>query len=281
MPPELDASSGRSDSAPIIVHIGGDGIAWVRMNRPKVGNAVNVALAEALRQAVAQTEADDSVQVVILGSTTPGIFSAGADLSAVIAGQLPQMFLADGGFAGFVRTNRSKPWIAMIDGYALGGGLEIALACDLLIASTRSRFAMPEVGRGLVAMAGGVQRLPWRLPPQVAMDMILTGEPIDAERAYQLGLASRIVAPDNLPELALAVAHAICGNAPGAVRDSLALVKHAIESGELATWDLTPEAEQRRLSSPEIAEGIRAFLEKRAPCWRLSGPTETAAGKPP
>jgi enoyl-CoA hydratase len=155
----------------------------------------------------------------------------------------------------------------MVDGPAIAGGVELALACDLIICSARARFALPELSRGLAPLAGGVQRLPARIGSAAALDMILTGEPMDGQRAWQLGLASRLAPSEELLAVTLATAAAIARNAPGAVRDSLHIARLASRLGEQAAWEITGEIERRRLQSPELAEGLRAFLEKREPDW--------------
>lgn len=253
--------------APVLVSDLGQGVWRVSLNRPRAANAVNGALTRALVDIVREAESNDAILAVILASSQPGIFCAGADLPTIAAGRVSELFPQSGGFAGLVRSVRRKPWIALIDGPAIAGGMELALACDLIVCSTRARFSLPEVTRGLAALAGGVQRLPSRISAQVAFDMLLTGEPIDGHRAYQLGLASRIAQPEEVETLALSVARAICRNAPGAVRDSLASARCALTQGEEAAWAVTPKFERSRLESAELQEGIQAFLEKRGPRW--------------
>lgn len=240
----------------------------VGLHRPRAANAVDGPMTEGLARAVHDTEADDEVRVVLLRSSHPTVFCAGADLPTIAQGLKHRLFPSDGGFAGFVRAKRTKPWIAVVDGAALAGGMELALACDLIVCSPNARFALPEVSRGLSALAGGVQRLPGRIPASVAMDMILSGEPIDGTRAWQLGLASRLVPSGELMDAALAVARAVAGNAPGAVRDSLRMARLSLLNGEEAAWVSTPLAELDRMNSPEATEGVRAFIDKRAPSWR-------------
>lgn len=240
-------------------------VAVVTLYRPEAANAIDVAATAGLGGAVHTTEADGQVRVVVLRSGHPKVFCAGADLPTIAAGRTQELFPADGGFAGFVRKHRTKPWIAVVDGIAMAGGVEIALACDLVLCSPEARFSLPEVSRGLAPLAGGLQRLPGRIAAAAAMDMILTGAPIDGTRAWQLGLASRIAPSAELMALALASATAIAGNAPGAVQASLRMARLALTFGEEAAWSETPRAEQERLHSGEVDAGLRAFLEKRPP----------------
>jgi enoyl-CoA hydratase/carnithine racemase len=250
----------------LVEHVA-DGCVLLRMNRKDAANAVDLSMTAALQHALVWTEADPRVRVVVLGSAHPNVYCAGADLHTVATGRVAELFPVEGGFAGFVRASRRKPWIAMVGGAALAGGFEIALACDLIVASTTANFGLPETSRGLAALAGGVQRLPLRVPAAVAMDMILSGQPIDGQRAFQIGLISRLTAPADLLVASLALARTIAKQAPGAVRDSLCAARTALHLGEQAAWDMTPTLEQRRLNSDEFKEGMRAFVERRAPVW--------------
>jgi enoyl-CoA hydratase len=264
----------RSDR--LLVEHPAEGCVLLRMNRLGAANAVDAAMTVAFQQALAWTEADDRVQVIVLGSAHPSVFCAGADLPTVAAGRRDELFSADAGFAGFVRAARRKPWIAMVGGAALAGGFELALACDIVVASTAARFALPETSRGLAALAGGVQRLPLRVPAAVAMDLILSGEPIDGERAFQAGLVSRLTDPVDLEQACLSLARKIARQAPGAVRDSLHAARTALQFGEQAAWALTPELEQQRLRSDEFKEGALAFRERREPVWAEEAPVRSA-----
>ena len=261
-------ATSRTDSPPVTLERAAPHVALVTLHRPQAANAIDVAATAGLRDAVRATEEDRQVRVVVLRSGHPRVFCAGADLPTIAAGRTRELFPEDGGFAGFVRARRSKPWIAVVDGAAVAGGLEIAVACDLLLCSPAARFSLPEVSRGLAPLAGGLQRLPGRIPTAAAMDMIVTGEPVDGTRAWQLGLASRIAPSADLIALALATAAAIASNAPGAVQDSLRMARLALARGEEAAWNATPQVEAERLRSSEVDEGIRAFREKRPPSWQ-------------
>ncbi len=242
-------------------------IALVTLERPDARNAVNHEIAEALDRIVAQTEADPDIWLVVLTGAGHKAFCAGADLKQVSAGGMESLFTPRGGFAGFVDAPRSKVWIAAVEGVALAGGFEIALACDLIVASNDAGFGLPEVKRGLLAAAGGAYRLPRMLPRGLAFEMLATGERIDAKRAHDLGLVSRLATPGRSVEAALALAADICANAPLAVRESIAVAR---ASADLAEADLrvASHAAQARLAlSDDFREGPLAFIEKRAPRW--------------
>ena len=243
-------------------------IALVTINRPEARNAVNGAVAQGLQAAIDETEADAEVWVVILTGSGSDAFSAGADLKAVSGGRGHELRTERGGFAGFVHAPKTKPWIAAVNGPALAGGCEIALACDLIVAVPNARFGLPEVKRGLIASAGGLYRLPRALPPAVAREMILTGEPIGAERAHALGMVN-VMAADGpgLLDAALALAARITVNAPVAVRESLAVARRALDATDAELREASEQGQARNMKSDDYQEGPRAFIEKRAPRW--------------
>ncbi len=169
-----------------------DHIALVTLNRPEKRNAVNAAIAQGLDAAVKRAEADTNIRVVILTSSHESVFCAGADLSEVAGGNARTLlYTPDGGFAGFDHQKRRKPWIAAGRGSILAGGLEICLACDMIVVAEGSKLGLPEVKRSLIAGAGGVERLPKVIPRAIAIEMIATGNPIDAGRAYEIGLVNQ------------------------------------------------------------------------------------------
>jgi enoyl-CoA hydratase/carnithine racemase len=239
----------------------------VTLNRPQARNAVNGDVAAGLQAAVDESEADDDVWVVILTGTGHEAFSAGADLKAVASGQGAALGTERSGFAGFVHAARRKPWIAAVNGPALAGGCEIALACDLIVAVPQARFGLPEVKRALVASAGGLYRLPRALPQAVALEMILTGEPIPAERALQFGMVNRLAEPERLLDEARALAARITVNAPVAVRESLGVARRALDQSDSDLRALSAKAQAQVMASDDFREGPRAFIEKRAPRW--------------
>lgn len=244
----------------------GEHVVLVTLNRPDAHNAVNVAVAEALEACVMQIEADPTIRAAVLAARGKS-FCAGADLREVAAGRALQLARPETGFAGFVYAAKSKPWIAAVQGAAFGGGTEIALACDMIIAGEKASFALPEVKRGLIAGAGGAYRVTNVLPRPVAIEMVVTGEPIGAQRAYELGLVNHLVAGGEEVAAALRLAETIARNAPLSVRESLRLTRFAADRGESENLRLQEEVVTNVLASPNLAEGAKAFIEKRAPVW--------------
>jgi enoyl-CoA hydratase len=196
------------------------------------------------------------------------VFCAGADLKAINEGRAGELQTERGGFGGLVARERTKPLIAAVNGPALAGGCEIVLSCDLVVASRESRFGIPEVKRSLVAAAGGLFRLPRALPRVVAMELALTGDPIDADRAYALGFVNEVVGPDEVVDSALALAERICVNAPVAVRESRRVVLEGVMADDETAWRITNKAMATVAQTEDFSEGPRAFIEKRAPNWQ-------------
>ena len=244
-----------------------DHIAVVTLNRPEKRHAVNGAVARRLGAIVAETEADPSIWVVVLTSSGGPTFCAGADLSEVAAGRAAELSTPDGGFGGFVESRRDKPWIAAVRGSALGGGLEFSLACDLRVVGENTVLGLPEVRRGLIAGAGGIYRLPRQIPRAIALEMIAIGEPIDAARAYALGLVNAVVPDDQVLKSALDYARKIAANAPLSVRESLKIARAAHETLEADSIAAMKATMERLIESEDFQEGPRAFVEKRSPQW--------------
>lgn len=239
----------------------------ITINRPEARNAVNGVVATGIEAAIDELEANDDLWVGVLAGAGP-VFCAGADLKAVSTGEGRQMSTKRGGFAGLVMRERTKPLIAAVDGPALAGGTEIVLSCDLVVASTNARFGVPEVKRSLVAAAGGLFRLPRVLPRNIATELILTGDPISAERAEHFGLVNTLCEPGSALDEALSLAERITVNAPLAVRESLAVVKASEGLDDAGAMRISGEAIGRLASTEDYAEGPRAFIEKRAPVWK-------------
>jgi len=244
------------------------GVALVTLNRPEKRNAVNPELAAGLEAAVKNSEADPEVRVVILTSSNDKVFCAGADLAAVAEGRGPLLSTPDGGFAGFVHAKRKKPWIAAVRGAAVAGGCELCLACDMVVASEDTRFGLPEAQRGLMAGAGGVTRLPRAIPRNIAIELVATGDTIDAQRAYTLGLANRVAKPDEVVAEALKIALRIAGNAPLAVQEGVALARATAFMTDAEAQEATAAALARLRVTEDFKEGPKAFVEKRAPVWK-------------
>lgn len=241
--------------------------AVITIRRPEARNAVNAEVAEAMEAAIDRLEDDPDVWVgIIAGEGT--VFSAGADLKAISAGQAAGLNTRKGGFAGLARRERTKPLIAAVDGPALAGGCEIVLSCDLVVASTNARFGLPEVKRSLVAAAGGMFRLARAIPRNLAMEIVLTGDPISAERAHALGLVNELVEAGTALDAALALAERITVNAPIAVRESRKVVLAAATDDDDALWQMTNQAMGTVSATEDFAEGPRAFIEKRPAEWK-------------
>ena len=242
-------------------------VALLTIKRPEARNAVNGDVARGMEAAIDRLEDDPDVWVGIVTGEGP-VFSAGADLKAIAAGQAGELQTERGGFGGIARRERDKPLIAAVDGPALAGGCEIALACDLIVASTNAAFGLPEVKRSLAAVAGGLFRLPRALSPTVAMEVVLTGDPIPAQRAYDLGMVNELVEPGQAVTAALALAERICANAPLAVRESRKIVRAALTSDDETLWKMSFTAMATLAATEDFAEGPRAFIEKRPPAWK-------------
>lgn len=252
----------------ILIEPHGRHIWVVKLNRPAARNAINVSMTEAITAAIRASEADADVRAIILSASTNDVFCAGADLKDLAAGRGSDLVTEAGGFAGFVRATRKKPWIAAVAGKALGGGLELCLACDMVVAGEGASFGLPEVRRGIYAGAGGVFRLPNAIPRAVAFEMVATGIPIYAARAYALGLVNRITQTDNVLSSAIELANAISESAPIAVVESLALARLANQKTEAELWKLSDELGARLVKTEDFWEGPRAFAEKRSPSWK-------------
>ncbi|MDA8309058.1 MAG: crotonase/enoyl-CoA hydratase family protein [Actinomycetota bacterium] len=238
------------------------------INRPDARNAINGAVSEGLAAAFDELTEDPAALVVVLTGSGDKAFSAGMDLKAFAAGEGAAVMNARGGFGGIARRSFPKPLIAAVNGSALAGGLEIMLSCDLVVAADHATFGIPEAKRGLIAGAGGLFRLPKRLPLSIALELALTGDPIDSERAYALGLVNRVVPRHELLDEALVLAERIAENAPLAVRHSKAVMLRAADADEEEGWRLTDEAVGVVFSSPDALEGAVAFAEKRRPNWQ-------------
>ena len=249
-----------------------DRIAVITLNRPEARNAVNGDLAVGLEAAVDRLEDDPDTWVGVLRANTAGqsrpVFSAGADLKVIDAGGGASLYTKRGGFAGFVYRERTKPLIAAVDGLATAGGLEIVLATDMVVASTAASFGLAEVKRNLVAAAGGLFRLPRAIGVATAMDAILTGEPIEARRAYELGLVSRLTEPGAAFDEARRLAAQIASAAPLAVRASRRVVLASEHEDDETLKRLSTALMNEMMASEDTKEGLRAFIEKRPPEWK-------------
>jgi len=242
-----------------------DGVLLVTLNRPDARNAVNAALAEGVAAALDELDADDELSVGVLTGAGKG-FSSGMDLKAFVAGESP--YAADRGFAGITQRAAEKPLIAAIEGFAVAGGFEVALSCDLIVAARGARLGIPEVKRSLVAAAGALLRLPQRIPYHLAMELALTGDPIDAERGYELGIVNRLAEPGHAVDAALELAGEIARNGPLALRASKRIVQSSSDWTDSEAWEKQGEIAGPVMVSEDAREGAIAFAEKRDPIWR-------------
>jgi enoyl-CoA hydratase len=251
-------------TAPVRAEADGE-LLVVTIDRPDARNAVNLAVAEGIAAAMDRLDDDDGLRAGIL-TGAGGTFSAGMDLKAFVTGERP--YVGDRGFAGLVQRPPRKPLVAAVEGWALAGGFEIALACDLIVAARDARFGIPEVRRGLVAAAGALLRLPRRIPYHLAMELALTGEPVGAERAAAIGVVSRLTEPGGAVAGARELAALIARNGPLAIDASKRIVAAAGDWGEAEGWERQAEIAGPVFASEDAREGATAFAEKREPVWR-------------
>ncbi|HEY7075004.1 MAG TPA: crotonase/enoyl-CoA hydratase family protein [Solirubrobacteraceae bacterium] len=241
------------------------GVLLITLNRPEARNAVNAAVARGVAEAVDRLDADDALQVGILTGAGKG-FCSGMDLKAFVAGERPHV--EGRGFAGLVQRGPRKPLIAAIEGFAVAGGFEVALGCDLIVAARGARLGIPEAKRGLIAAGGALIRLPKRMPYHLAMELALTGDPIDAERAHAIGLVNRLAEPGQALAVARELAAAVAANGPLAIAASKQVLSAAVDWSEEEAWERQGELADRVFHSEDAREGATAFAEKRDPVWK-------------
>jgi enoyl-CoA hydratase len=252
-------------SEPAVLTERRDGVLVITLNRPDARNAVNAALAEGVGAALDELDGDDELRVGILTGAGKG-FSSGMDLKAFVAGESP--YVEGRGFAGITQRSSRKPLIAAIEGFAVAGGFEVALSCDLIVASKGARLGIPEVKRSLVAAAGALFRLPRRIPYHLAMELALTGDPIDAERGHQLGLVNRLAEPGGALDAAIELAADIVKNGPLALIASKEIVQSSRDWTEEESWEKQGPIAGPVMGSEDAREGATAFAEKRDPVWK-------------
>ena len=252
-------------SEPAVLTDVADGVMTITINRPAAKNAVNKDVAVGIAAALDQLDADDSTHVVIL-TGAGGTFCSGMDLKAFVTGETP--YVEGRGFAGMVQRSTDKPLIAAVEGYALAGGCELAITCDLIVAADNSKFGIPEVKRGLAAAAGGLVRLPRQIPSRVAMEMALTGDFMDADRALSIGLINQISPAGEALAQAKLLAAKIAENGPLAVKRSKQVIKESIDWSQEEMFDKQQAITSAVFSSEDAIEGATAFAEKRKPNWK-------------
>jgi enoyl-CoA hydratase len=241
-----------------------DGIMTVTLNRPEAKNAANKALAEGVAAAMDELDSNDEIRVAIL-TGAGGTFCSGMDLKAFVTGELP---MVEGrGFAGLTECSPRKPLIAAIEGYALAGGMELAISCDLIVTADNAKFGIPEVKRGLAAAAGGLMKLPKQIPSRLAMELALTGDFISAQRAFEIGLVNEVVPAGTALDAAKALAARIVANGPLAVAASKQVVLQSGDWSDEERWQKQQEIVSPVFMSADAIEGSTAFAEKRAPNW--------------
>jgi crotonobetainyl-CoA hydratase len=245
----------------------------ITLNRPEARNAVNKDVILGVGRAMEAAESDDTIWAVVITGAGDKAFCAGADLKAAASGDFDSVAeeMQKWGFAGYVKNHISKPTIAAVNGFALGGGTEIVLASDLAVASEAATLGLPEVRRGIYAGAGGAFRLGQQIPKKIAMEILLTGQPLSAGRALELGLVNRVVPQSEVLDAAVALAASICENAPLAVQ-ATKRIANAITGGtvkdDAGHWERSEQEGKALMASQDAMEGMRAFAEKRAPQWQ-------------
>jgi enoyl-CoA hydratase len=239
----------------------------IKINRPEARNAVNGDVAQGIEAAIDRLDGDDDLWVGVLTGQRE-FFCAGADLKLINAGRMTETSTKRGGFAGITSRERVKPIIAAVEGPCLAGGLEIVLACDLLVASRESRFGIPEVKRNLIAAAGGVFRLPRLLPRNIAFELGLTGDPLPAQRAYDLGLVNVLADPGTALEAGIALAQRVAASAPLAVQKTRKLMIDLVHAEDEEAMKASGEGIMAMAQTEDFGEGLTAFIEKRAPQWK-------------
>ncbi|HEV7585516.1 MAG TPA: crotonase/enoyl-CoA hydratase family protein [Solirubrobacteraceae bacterium] len=253
-----------TSTAPVLTQRLGN-VLLITLNRPEVRNAVNAALAAGVAGALEELDEDSSLSVGVL-TGAGGFFCAGMDLGAFVKGESP--WFGDRGFAGIAQRASRKPLIAAIEGFAVAGGMEIALACDLIVAAQGAKIGIPEVTRSLVAAGGALLRLPRRMPYHVVMELALTGDPLPAERFHELGLINRITEPGGAVDSALELAGRLAKNGPLALVASKEILQKQFDWSAEEMWEKQGAISGPVFASEDAKEGASAFKEKRQPAWQ-------------
>jgi enoyl-CoA hydratase/carnithine racemase len=250
---------------PVVLLERRDGVMLITLNRPEVRNAVNAALAAGVGNALEELDADDGLSVGII-TGAGGFFCAGMDLGAFVKGESP--WFGDRGFAGIAQRAASKPLIAAIEGFAVAGGMEIALACDLIVAARGAKMGIPEAKRSIVAAGGALLRLPRRMPYHLVMELALTGDPFPADRLHELGVVNRLAEPGSAVDVALELAAQLSRNGPLALAASKRILQEQFDWSSAEMWEKQGAITGPVMVSEDAKEGASAFKEKREPVWR-------------
>jgi enoyl-CoA hydratase len=258
------AALDQEDASAVLVERRGN-VLVITINRPEVRNAVNGAVAEGIAGALDELDGDDGLSVGVL-TGAGGFFCAGMDLGAFVKGESP--WYGDRGFAGIAQRSADKPLIAAIEGFAVAGGMEIALACDLIVAAKGAKLGIPEAKRSLIAAGGALLRLPKRMPYHVVMELALTGDPFLAERFHELGLINRLAEPGSAVDVALELAAQLAKNGPLALIASKRILQEQYDWSSEEMWAKQGEISGPVMTSEDAKEGASAFKEKREPAWK-------------
>lgn len=262
-PSTMESAEQTTPPAVLTEHRGN--VLLITLNRPEVRNAVNAALAAGVAGALDELDADDTLSVGIL-TGAGGFFCAGMDLGAFVKGESP--WFGDRGFAGIAQHAARKPLIAAIEGFAVAGGMEIALACDLIVAARGAKLGIPEAKRSLVAAGGALLRLPKRMPYHVVMELALTGDLQPAERFHEFGVVNRLADPGSAVDTALELAASVAANGPLALIASKQILQEQYDWSTTEMWDKQAAISGPVFASEDAKEGAGAFKEKRDPVWR-------------
>jgi enoyl-CoA hydratase len=260
----MSAAEASVSTEPVLTERRGN-VLLITLNRPEVRNAVNAALAEGVGNALEELDADDGLSVGVL-TGAGGFFCAGMDLGAFVKGESP--WFADRGFAGIAQRSARKPLIAAIEGFAVAGGMEIALACDLIVAARGAKMGIPEAKRSIVAAGGALLRLPRRMPYHLVMELALTGDPFPADRFYELGVVNRLVEPGAAVDAALELAAQLSKNGPLALVASKQILQEQFDWSSAEMWEKQVAITGPVFTSEDAKEGASAFKEKREPVWK-------------
>ncbi len=249
---------------PVLVERRGN-VLLITLNRPQVRNAVNAALAAGVAGALDELDADETLSVGVL-TGAGGFFCAGMDLGAFVKGEVP--WFEDRGFAGIAQRSARKPLIAAVEGFAVAGGLEIALACDLIVAAEGAKMGIPESKRSIIAAGGALLRLPRRMPYHLVMELALTGDPFPADRFYELGVVNRLAEPGTAVDVALEFAAQLSKNGPLALIASKQILQEQWDWTTAEMWERQIAITRPVMESEDSKEGASAFKEKREPVWK-------------
>jgi enoyl-CoA hydratase len=263
--PDAAVSTASSpEEEPVLTERRGN-VLLITLNRPQVRNAVNAALAAGLAGALEELDGEDSLSVGVL-TGAGGFFCAGMDLGAFVKGESP--WFGDRGFAGIAQRSARKPLIAAIEGFAVAGGMEIALACDLIVAAKGAKMGIPEAKRSIVAAGGALLRLPRRMPYHLVMELALTGDPFPADRFHELGVVNRLVEPGSAVDAALELAAQLTKNGPLALSASKQILQEQFDWSTADMWEKQGAITAPVFASEDSKEGANAFKEKRDPVWK-------------